>query len=163
MFQMFRKFGIIAHYTRMVENLSKFLKTNKFGYKSCGFEQKIPQNARIRNQKANREAHYIQLETVDAHAPGHVRTIVRREHQARTHVRTSEESSKRTCAHPAGITSTEPGGLARPRKTICKRNRFVNDLERTTDILCLWYALIAAQSRIALAAAIVRITARCAR
>ena len=117
-----------------------------------------------RNQKANREAYYIQLETVDAHAPDHVRTIVRREHQARTHVRTSEESTKRTCAHPAvGITSTELGGLARPRKAICKRNRFVNDLERTTDILCLWYALIAAPSRIALAAAIVRITARCAR
>jgi hypothetical protein len=56
-----------------------------------------------------------------------------------------------------GITSTEPGGLARPRKTICKLKRFVNDLERSTDILCQWYALIAALSRIALAAAIVRI------
>ena len=75
----------------------------------------------------------------------HAHTIVRREHQAH-------------CAHPAvGITSTEPGGLARPRKTICKLKRFVTDLERTTDILCQWYALIAALSRIALAAAIVRI------
>jgi hypothetical protein len=39
------------------------------------------------------------LETVDAHAPGlpgHVRTIVRRVHQAPTHARTSEESTKRT-------------------------------------------------------------------
>jgi hypothetical protein len=54
----------------------------------------------------------------------HSRTNVRREHQAH-------------CAHPAvGITgtSTEPGGLARPRKTICKLKRFVNDLKRTTDI-----------------------------
>ena len=75
----------------------------------------------------------------------HARTNVGREHQAH-------------CAHPAvGITSTEPGGLARPRKTICKLKRFVTDLERTTDILCQWYALIAALSRIALAAAIVRI------
>ena len=57
-------------------------------------------------------------------------TIVRREHQAH-------------CAHPAvGITSTEPGGLARLRKTICKLKRFVNDLERSTDILCRWSALI---------------------
>ncbi len=89
-------------------------------------------------QKANRERN-SNRETVDAHAPGHVRTNVRREHQAPRHARTSEESTKRTWrAHPAvGIASTEPGGLARPRKTICKLKRFVNDLERTTDILCM--------------------------
>ncbi len=95
-------------------------------------------------------------DTVDAHAPGHARTNVRREHQARTHVRTSEESAKRTVhiqqwgSHPLSL-----AGRARPRKTICKLKRFVNDLERTIDILCLWYALIVAQRRIALAAAIV--------
>jgi len=61
-------------------------------------------------------------------------------------------------SHPLSV-----AGRARFRKTICKLKRFVTDLERTTDILCLWFALIAAQSRIALAAAIVRFTARCAR
>ncbi len=112
----------------------------------------------------------IQLETVDAHAPGHVRTIVslRREHQARTHVRTSEESTKRTCAHPAaGITSTELGGLARPRKAICKRNRFVNDLERTTDSrISFAYGMRSLRLRVAShwqQQLWTRITARCAR
>ena len=38
----------------------------------------------------------LQLETADAHAPGHVRTNVRREHQAPTHARSSEESTERT-------------------------------------------------------------------
>ena len=65
----------------MVENLSKFLKTNNLDHKSCGFEQKRAPNARSGIKKQT-EAYYIQLETVDAHAPGHVRTIVRREHQA---------------------------------------------------------------------------------
>ena len=80
----------------------------------------------------------------------HARTNVRREHHARTHVRTSEESTERTVhiqqwgSHPLSL-----AGRARPRKTICKLKRFVNDLERTTDFLCLWYALIVAQSRIA--------------
>ena len=46
--------------------------------------------------KEQTEAYYIQLETVDAHAPGHVRTNVRREHQAPTHARSSEESTERT-------------------------------------------------------------------
>ena len=50
------------------------------------------------NQKAIRES---LGDTVDAHAPGHACTTVRREHQARTHVRTSEESTRRLCAHPA--------------------------------------------------------------
>ncbi len=56
---------------------------------------------RIFLKKANRERDSNQetvddLETVDAHVPGHVRTIVRREHQAPTHARTSDESTKRT-------------------------------------------------------------------
>jgi hypothetical protein len=78
----------------MVENLSKFLKTNKFGTKVAASNKNVAQNAR-RNQKQT-EAYYIQLETVDAHAPGHVRTNVRREHQAPTHARSSEESTERT-------------------------------------------------------------------
>ena len=88
---------------------------------------------------------WLKIDGFEQKSPSaHARTNVEREHQAH-------------CAHPAvGITSTEPGGLARPRKTICKLKR-LTDLERTTDILCQWYALIAALSRIALAAAIVRI------
>ena len=41
----------------MVENLSKFLKTNNLDHKSCGFEQKVAQMHASRNQKANREAY----------------------------------------------------------------------------------------------------------
>ena len=145
----------------MVENLSKFLRTKNKFRKIDGFEQNAKRTQHRTKQTEKRNSN---LETVDAHAPGHERTNVRREHQAPTHARTSGESTKRTCAHPAvGITSTEPGGLARPRKTICKLKRFVTDLERSTDILSLWYALIAALSRIGPAAAIVRITARSAR
>ncbi len=79
----------------MVENLSKFLKTNKFGPQKCGFEQKRAPYARSGIKKQT-EAYYIQLETVDAHAPGHVRTNVRREHQAPTDARSSEESTEGT-------------------------------------------------------------------
>ena len=125
----------------MVENLSKFLKTNKFGYKSFGFEQKRctkctqeskskPKRlypTRDRRRARTRSRTYERQKRAPS---AHARTIVRREHQAH-------------CAHPAvGITSTEPGGLARLRKTICKLKRFVNDLERSTDILCRWSALI---------------------
>ena len=80
----------------MVENLSKFLKTNNLDHKICGFEQKVAQKCTLASEsKANREAE-PQPETVDAHAPGHERTNVRSEHQAPTHARTSGESTKRT-------------------------------------------------------------------
>ena len=64
---------------------------NKFR-KIDGFEQNVHKS---NNNKAT-EKRNSNLETVDAHAPGHVRTIVRREHEAPTHARTSEESTKRT-------------------------------------------------------------------
>jgi hypothetical protein len=86
---------IIEHYRG--ENRQKFdveKQTNKLGYKSCGFEQKSAQKCRI-SIKSNTKRN-CNLETVDAHAPGHERTIVRREHQAPTHARTSGESTKRT-------------------------------------------------------------------
>ena len=134
----------------MVENLSKFLRTkNKLG-QIDGFEQKrctmhthFGIKKQTEKQTEKRHSNRSVAPTRDRtrsrtysyerqkRAPSaHARTIVRREHQAH-------------CAHPAvGITSTEPGGLARLRKTICKLKRFVNDLERSTDILCRWSALI---------------------
>ena len=59
----------------MVENLSKFLKTNNLDHKICGFEQKVAQKCKVHtsrpNQKANRERN-SNLQTVEAHASGHV-------------------------------------------------------------------------------------------
>ncbi len=99
----------------------KVHKSSHFGIKTETRTRRDRRRARTRSRTYERQKR----------APSaHARTIVRREHQAH-------------CAHPAvGITSTEPGGLARPRKTICKLKRFVNDLERSTDILCRWSALI---------------------
>ena len=87
----------------------------------------------------------LQLETVDVHAPGHVHTKVRREHQARTHVRTSEESTKRTVhiqqwgSHPLSLAGWQ--GPAKRNETSNK----LNDLEKaeiSLHNLCIWSALI---------------------
>ena len=91
--------SIIAHYRG--ENRQKFVVTNKQWPKIDGFEQKSCRKVHGHFGIKKRTEAELQLETVDP--TGHVRTNVRREHQAH-------------CAHPAvGITSTEPGGLARPR------------------------------------------------
>ena len=90
--------------------------TNKQWLKIDGFEQKSAKHTRrIKKQTEkggtptrDRRRARTRSRTYERQkrAPsGNARTIVRREHQAH-------------CAHPAvGITSTEPGGLARPRKT----------------------------------------------
>ena len=137
--------SIIAHYRG--ENGRKFVVTNKQREKIDGFEQKSctkcrrtsdslgskskPRSATPTTDRRRARTRSRTYERQKRAPSAHARTIVRREHQAH-------------CAHPAvGITSTEPGGLARPRKPICKLKRFVTDLERTTDILYIWSALIA--------------------
>ena len=138
---------VIAHYRG--ENRQKFdveKQTNKFGVKLTALNKNVAQNAfGFKKQRGSKPRSGTPTRSVtptrdrtrsltysyerQKRAPS-AHTIVRREHQAH-------------CAHPAvGITSTEPGGLARLRKTICKLKRFVNDLERSTDILCRWSALI---------------------
>jgi hypothetical protein len=138
-------FRVIAHYRG--ENGRKFVVTNKQREKIDGFEQKSctkcrrtsdslgskskPRSATPTTDRRRARTRSRTYERQKRAPSAHARTIVRREHQAH-------------CAHPAvGITSTEPGGLARPRKPICKLKRFVTDLERTTDILYIWSALIA--------------------
>ena len=82
----------IAHYGG--ENGRKFVVTNKQWPKIDGFEQKSCRKVHGHFGIKKRTEAELQLETVDP--TGHVRTNVRREHQARAHVRTSEESTKRT-------------------------------------------------------------------
>ena len=154
---------VIEHYRG--ENRQKFdveKQTNKLGYKSCGFEQKVHKTAHAIGISEN-QADLPTRDVTRTHPVTHERTSEEITKRARTHARTNVRTEHQAhCAHPAvGITSTEPGGKAPQNES--KLKRFVNDLERTTDFLCLWYALIVAQSRIAPAAAIVRIIARCAR
>ena len=91
-----------THSPLQSENRQKFdveKQTNKLGYKSyksCGFEQKSCTKVHCSIDKKQTNRANSNLETVDAHAPGHERTNVRREHQAPTHARTSGESTKRT-------------------------------------------------------------------
>ncbi len=104
---------LIAHYRG--ENGRKFVVTNKQREKIDGFEQTsckkwhaFKSKPRSATPTTDRRRARIRSRTYERQkrAPSaNARTIVRREHQAH-------------CAHPAvGITSTEPGGLARPRKT----------------------------------------------
>ena len=122
---------VIEHYRG--ENGRKFdveKQTNKFGVKLTALNKNVAQMCtRFRTQKAKRkqtEKRNSNLETVVAHAPGHERTNVRREHQAPTHAQTSEQSTK--CTAHIQQWGSRPLSLASWQGP-AKRFANLNDLE----------------------------------
>ena len=139
----------------MVENSSKFLRTKNKLPKIASFEQNVAQKctpalpikSKPRSATPTRDRRRARTLSRTYECQNHARASVRREHQARTHVRTSEESTKRTVhiqqwgSHPLSLAGRARPGPAKRNETSNK----LSDLEKATASLhnlCIWPALI---------------------